>query len=408
VFWFQTGRPSQGWQLYIDAGEFDIQQGGLMITNNEYITGAGQASTVFVFNGSTNGFTQLNLTNNPESCALFDIPTSGIHLISGSIVSSMAYQVSLNNLSITTTTNMYCVGLFNNGWNTYLGHVWVGGPAYLASPNWTLGFVTRDWISVAPEVIGFYCGTSANNDQVFEHCGAVNCADGLVITSETIFDINDFTANCIGLWNHASASQYSPLSELCLGFGIGFISVNGNQAANSKVDFYQADACYCAAYVNNRVGAVDFNHVFFQNNLFGIALLTGGLANGVVAPVSLEGVACANSSDGDFLCVTNDVNNNYVIDGHHIINPIAVGTFISLFGSNLDPVWQLSIGQSNAITVSAVNSKTVNIGSGFTLAGNAAGLTNLPAGAITGGFNTNIVVGGHTFYITNGIIMNVQ
>jgi hypothetical protein len=39
---------------------------------------------------------------------------------------------------------------------------------------------------------------------------------------------------------------------------------------------------------------------------------------------------------------------------------------------------------------------------------NASGLTNLPARAITGGFNTNILVGGHTLYITNGIIMNVQ
>jgi hypothetical protein len=39
---------------------------------------------------------------------------------------------------------------------------------------------------------------------------------------------------------------------------------------------------------------------------------------------------------------------------------------------------------------------------------NASGLTNLSASAITGGFNTNILVGEHTFYITNGIIMNVQ
>jgi hypothetical protein len=39
---------------------------------------------------------------------------------------------------------------------------------------------------------------------------------------------------------------------------------------------------------------------------------------------------------------------------------------------------------------------------------NASGLTCLSASAITGGFNTNILVGGHTLYITNGIIMNVQ
>jgi len=40
--------------------------------------------------------------------------------------------------------------------------------------------------------------------------------------------------------------------------------------------------------------------------------------------------------------------------------------------------------------------------------GNGSGLTNLAASAITGGISTNIVIGGHTLYITNGIIMNVQ
>jgi hypothetical protein len=39
---------------------------------------------------------------------------------------------------------------------------------------------------------------------------------------------------------------------------------------------------------------------------------------------------------------------------------------------------------------------------------NGGGLTNLRASAITGGFTTNIVVGGKTLYYTNGILMNVQ
>jgi hypothetical protein len=46
--------------------------------------------------------------------------------------------------------------------------------------------------------------------------------------------------------------------------------------------------------------------------------------------------------------------------------------------------------------------------SGNSFAGSGSGLTGIPASAITGGFNTNILVGGHTFYITNGIIMNIQ
>jgi hypothetical protein len=40
--------------------------------------------------------------------------------------------------------------------------------------------------------------------------------------------------------------------------------------------------------------------------------------------------------------------------------------------------------------------------------GNGANLTNLQAGAITGGLTTNIVIGSSTFFITNGLIMKIQ
>jgi len=40
--------------------------------------------------------------------------------------------------------------------------------------------------------------------------------------------------------------------------------------------------------------------------------------------------------------------------------------------------------------------------------GSGAGLVNIPSTAITGGINTNILIGSHTFYITNGIIMAIQ
>jgi hypothetical protein len=40
--------------------------------------------------------------------------------------------------------------------------------------------------------------------------------------------------------------------------------------------------------------------------------------------------------------------------------------------------------------------------------GNGAGLTNVPAKAINGGFTTNILIGGRTFYYTNGVLMNIQ
>ena len=51
---------------------------------------------------------------------------------------------------------------------------------------------------------------------------------------------------------------------------------------------------------------------------------------------------------------------------------------------------------------------TVSAPSLLAIDGNGGGLTNLSATAITGGFSTNIVIGGHTFYYTNGVLMNVQ
>ena len=67
---------------------------------------------------------------------------------------------------------------------------------------------------------------------------------------------------------------------------------------------------------------------------------------------------------------------------------------------------------NNGYLVVQTGSKNISFQDGFNwygnFIGNGSGLTNIPASAITGGFNTNILVGGHTFYITNGIIMNIQ
>ena len=67
---------------------------------------------------------------------------------------------------------------------------------------------------------------------------------------------------------------------------------------------------------------------------------------------------------------------------------------------------------NNGYLVVQTGSKNISFQDGFNwygnFIGNGSGLTDIPASAITGGFNTNILVGGHTFYITNGIIMNIQ
>jgi hypothetical protein len=58
---------------------------------------------------------------------------------------------------------------------------------------------------------------------------------------------------------------------------------------------------------------------------------------------------------------------------------------------------------AGALTATNAN----NVISG-TFTGSGAGLTNLSVTAITGGINTNLLIGGHTFFITNGIIMAIQ
>jgi len=50
------------------------------------------------------------------------------------------------------------------------------------------------------------------------------------------------------------------------------------------------------------------------------------------------------------------------------------------------------------------NNNTTSVTLSGAFSGNGAGLTNLS----TGGITTNVIVGGHTFYITNGIIVSVQ
>jgi hypothetical protein len=75
--------------------------------------------------------------------------------------------------------------------------------------------------------------------------------------------------------------------------------------------------------------------------------------------------------------------------------------------TNLNP---MNLASGNVGAQLYFNSPFNYFNGGFngTFSGNGNALTNLAANAITGGFSTNIVIGDHTLYITNGIIMNVQ
>lgn len=75
-------------------------------------------------------------------------------------------------------------------------------------------------------------------------------------------------------------------------------------------------------------------------------------------------------------------------------------------GNNLDVRGGLTVSASARISGGlSVNNGTITAAH---FNGDGSGLLNVPAGAINGGVTTNILIGGHTFYYTNGVLMNVQ
>ena len=50
----------------------------------------------------------------------------------------------------------------------------------------------------------------------------------------------------------------------------------------------------------------------------------------------------------------------------------------------------------------------VNVSGGLTVSGSALISGGLSVDNIVGGITTNILIGGHTFYYTNGVLINIQ
>jgi hypothetical protein len=75
-------------------------------------------------------------------------------------------------------------------------------------------------------------------------------------------------------------------------------------------------------------------------------------------------------------------------------------------GNNLDVRSGLTVSGSAQIDGGlSVNNGTI---AAANFSGNGSGLTNVPAGAITGGITTNITIGVQTLYFVNGLLINVQ
>ena len=125
-----------------------------------------------------------------------------------------------------------------------------------------------------------------------------------------------------------------------------------------------------------------------------------------------------NNYDSRFFVDTTHLNSDgYSIIANEVARQIASPykvnppqSWIGLYGTNM--VCSVPASNGPAVTLFTANSAGfINFNGSVTatrFTGNGAGLTNLPALAITGGVNTNMVISGHTFYVTNGLIMRVQ
>jgi hypothetical protein len=173
-------------------------------------------------------------------------------------------------------------------------------------------------------------------------------------------------------------------------------------------------------------------------NSFGTVLGVNVLNNQLYAQGSGNGLQIINGAPDPEVVLTN-VTLPYAVPGYFIgVNPVFneiyvqqnTNTFAILdgtsgaalgtvnLGAGITTVGNITVdasrnrvyvvayaGSSPSLYVYQISPSTVVAGS-FT--GSGAGLTNIPANAITGGVTTNLLVGGHTLYITNGIIMSVQ
>jgi hypothetical protein len=132
--------------------------------------------------------------------------------------------------------------------------------------------------------------------------------------------------------------------------------------------------------------------------------------------MSIAGVITGNGASLTKLNPTNISTGTAMINitGNSATATTAATVTGNISDSHLSPnVALLNASNTFAGAVTATNANNLingtvsgNISGTFT--GSGVGLTNLSATAITGGVNTNLLIGGHTFYITNGIIMAVQ
>jgi hypothetical protein len=177
-------------------------QSGMVISNQCIIEGAGQAATIFLYDGTTNFYTYAKIATaetaafavNQSALLMFD-QSSDKHW-SGGAEESDVWNVQLRDFSITIATNMYCVGIGNiHGDRTLLRNIAVGGPEMWRKPAYFNLWTKYDQISEPSKMIGFLLG---DNQPALENCTAIACQVGIFAIGNSIASIRYFNGISCG------------------------------------------------------------------------------------------------------------------------------------------------------------------------------------------------------------------
>jgi hypothetical protein len=239
---------------------------------------------------------------------------------------------------------------------------------------------------------------------------------GAVVTSNNTTSVTlsgAFSGNGAGLTNlnpsGIAGGQVGPAlfftnqDNLFNGYFYGYFDGNGNYLTNLNPSGIAGGQVGPALFFTNQDNL--FNGYFYGsfdgNGNYLTNLNPSGIAGGQVGQAlfftnqdNLFNGYFYGSFDGNGNYLTN-LNASQLTGGSV---PSAVLTSVpaaSLTGT-------VALTQLPSAVVTNNNTTSVTLSGAFS--GNGAGLTNLS----TGGITTNVIVGGHTFYITNGIIVSVQ
>jgi hypothetical protein len=392
----------KGGFIYFPPGRYYAHE--LQVTGNTTLWGAGPTASVLVYAtgaSSTNIFVRCGLNTNITICNLgfdggdySDITTRTFNNYSGSLPLNFANAPQMtywnpyglrHGLQINTTGGGMVEAITIYGFN--------GIGLLPVSQAGTASFSASKTIITGVECYTNYCGlfSSANvNGQPGYPNWIVNYVAGALVPEYTAYSAMDLHDNAIGM---------------CFSAG-NCTMVNSTISHNY---FNQLDSFGLNDH-HGSISTCSYNHaIFFDIFIVGAAYgeqwdncqFRGGVTAGPEI-IYLEDTAGMNFNNCSFDAFA--FTNTTTMPGG--VNSFRFNTYFGTWASQaFSTDGQLLYDGNHSASVAGDTD-----GQPLTLVelGNASGLTNLNANNVVGGITTNAVIGGHTFYYTNGVLMNVQ